>query len=101
FSVDCSKCPLFVVEGQTQPSAGDSAFSQRNSRRNLTLADIGITRRAAPVLPLATKMLPFFLSCHLMFSQRSLYASSGRIPVSNCCVIKAASSESAAAKYLL
>ena len=57
-TLDGSMWPLIVGAGQTQPSTGFPARSQRPSSVLLTLGVMGITRRAAAVLPCVTSRVP-------------------------------------------
>src|SRR5690348_15358116 len=68
--VDCSKCPLFVAEGHTHPSAGLPLCSHRVSRMKRNLGERCKTLRAEGVLPDATNRLPLEPLPQLICSQR-------------------------------
>ena len=70
--LEWSTWPFLVGADHTQPNAGFCACSQRVSRTNRTRGVIGITRRAAMVLPAVTSSVPFLPLSQFKFSQRKL-----------------------------
>jgi hypothetical protein len=84
----------------TQPSCGFLAEFQRDSRTSRTRGVIGITRRAAAVLPRVINSAPSRPLTQVTSSHPSRKHSSGRIPVSARTEATEASGSGAAARYL-
>ena len=97
--LDGSTWPLRVCAGHTKPSSGFPAASQRDPSTARTRGVIGITLRAAAVLPCVTSIAPLRPLSHVTFSQHKRKHSSGRVPVSASTVAIDASGSGAAARY--
>jgi hypothetical protein len=85
--------------GGPHPPSGFPAFSRCSSSTDLTRGVIGITVRAAAVLPCIPRGAPFRPCSHVTFSHRSRKHSSWRAPVSDSTAAIDASGSGAAARY--